>query len=75
MSFGEDDNKTMDPKAFTNFSIMSKMCLSFLKLMKPILGNRSMNRMKKSFSRRPLDYLSSIMMAVDLEEIMKALTK
>lgn len=73
MDFGEDDNKTMDVKAYVNFSIINKLCLSILKVVKPILNNRSMRRIKKSVSRSLSSYLSVILSAIDPIEIEKIL--
>lgn len=72
VSFNEDMNKTMDRSAFTNFSIMSKLCLSLLKLAKPLLANRSIIRIKKSFSRKPISYLFSILAILDIDTLEKA---
>lgn len=42
MEFDEDANKTMDPIAYNNLSIIiNKLCLSILKVAKPIFENRS----------------------------------
>lgn len=73
MDFGEDDNKTMDQKAYNNLSIINKLCLSILKIAKPLLDNRSMRRIKKSMSRKLSDYLSLILTAINPEEIEKIL--
>lgn len=75
MDFGEDDNKTMDVKAYTNLSIINKLCLSILKIAKPILENRSMRRIKKSVGRSLSSYLSIILSAIDPVEIEKILTQ
>lgn len=72
VSFNEDMNKTMDVNAFNNFSIMNKLCLSLLKIAKPILGNRSMQRLRKSFSRKPVSYLFSILAILDTDIIEQA---
>ena len=71
VSFSEDLNKTMNVNAFNNFSIMNKLCLSLLKLAKPIIG-RSMIRMRKSFSMAPVSYLFSILAILDINVIEKA---
>lgn len=73
MDFGEDDNKTMDVKAYTNLSIINKLCLSILKIAKPILANRSMRRIKKSMGRSLSSYLSILLSAIDPHEIEKIL--
>ena len=36
VSFGEDDNSTMDKNAFNNLSILNKMVLALLKLVQPV---------------------------------------
>jgi len=72
ISFNEDMNKTMDVNAFNNFSIMNKLCLSLLKIAKPLLGNKSMQRLRKSFSRKPVSYLFSILALVDIDVIEQA---
>jgi len=69
MDFGEDDNKTMDVKAYTNLSIINKLCLSILKIAKPILDNRSMRRIKKSMGRSLSSNLSILLSALDPVEI------
>jgi len=73
MDFGEDANKTMDVNAYTNLSIINKLCLSILKLSKPLLENRSMKRIKKSMSRNLSEILSMILNVLDLDQIEKAL--
>lgn len=72
VSFDEDLNKTMNSNAFNNFSIMNKLCLTLLKLCKPLLGNRSMIRMRKSFSRKPVSYLFSVLAILDIDVIEQA---
>lgn len=75
VSFDEDLNKTMNPNAFNNFSIINKLCLTLLKLCKPLLGNRSMIRMRKSFSRKPVSYLFSVLAILDIDTIEQAFNK
>lgn len=75
MDFGEDDNKTMDVKAYTNLSIINKLCLSILKVAKPILENRSMRRIKKSMGRSLSSYLSILLSAINPDEIEKILNQ
>lgn len=41
-NFDEDADKTMDRRAINNLSIIKKSVLTLLKLMQPILGNRSL---------------------------------
>jgi predicted transposase YbfD/YdcC len=71
MDFGEDDNKTMDVKAYNNLSIINKLCLSILKIAKPLLQNRSMRRIKKSMGRRLDAYLSLLLTAISPKELEK----
>lgn len=75
VSFEEDMNKTLDKKAFNNYSIMNKLCLSLLKICKPILGNKSMIRLRKSFARKPISYLFSILAILDINIIEEAFKK
>ncbi len=75
MDFREDDNKTMDVKAYTNLSIINKLCLSILKVAKPILENRSMRRIKKSMGRSLSSYLSILLSAINPDEIEKVLNQ
>lgn len=49
-SFSEDDNSTMDKKAFTNLSLINKMCLSLCKLAQPLMGKSSLRVIRKRFS-------------------------
>lgn len=72
VSFDEDLNKTMNSNVFNNFIIMNKLFLTLLKLCKPLLGNRSMIRMRKSFSRKPVSYLFSVLAILDIDVIEQA---
>lgn len=72
VSFNEDLNKTMDANAFNNFSIMNKLCLSLLKLCKPLLKNKSMTRMRQCFARKPVSYLFSVLAILDIDVIEQA---
>jgi Transposase len=69
-SFAEDDNTTMDKNAFNNFSILNKMALSLHKLAKPLMKNRSIRLIRKSFSWATEENLSLILNAFD-EDVLK----
>lgn len=73
IDFDEDDNKTTDVKAYNNLSIINKLCLSILKIAKPLLKNRSLRRIKKSLFRRLSDYLSLILPVINPNELKKIL--
>lgn len=71
ISFGEDANKTMDLYAQNNLSIINKLCLSILKIAKPIFDNRSMVRIKKFMGSKPREYLSLILNTISPSELEK----
>ncbi len=72
MAFNEDMNKTMDATAFNNFSILNKLCLSLLKIVKPLIKDMAILRLKKCFSYRPLEMLSLILAVLDVDLIEQA---
>lgn len=64
-SFSEDDNSTMDKKAFTNLSLINKMCLSLCKLAQPLMGKSSLRVIRKRFSWNPEGNLSLLLNTFD----------
>ena len=72
-SFGEDDNTTMDKKAFNNYSLINKMVLSLCKMAKPILGTPSVRVTRKCFSWNYIEYIEKLLSGFDEEAIKKAL--
>lgn len=74
-SFAEDDNTTMDKKAFTNLSLINKMCLSLCKLAKPLMGNSSIRVIRKRFSWNFETNLAALLNAFNEDELKNALKK
>jgi len=72
-SFKEDENTTMDKTAFNNYSLINKMALSLCKLVRPLMGNRSIQRLRKSFGWNMEDSLSILLNNFDEDQIKKAL--
>lgn len=72
-SFGEDDNSTMDKNAFNNYSLMNKMALSLCKLAKPLMGNPSIQRIRKKLGWNIEEYLSLILNNFTENQITEAL--
>lgn len=72
MTFGEDNNSTMDKNAFANFSLMNKMCLSLLKLIQPRY-KVGLNCIKKSFGWELQGMISELLCYYSKSEIQNAL--
>ena len=72
MTFGEDNNSTMDKNAFANFSLMNKMCLSLLKLTQPRY-KVGLNCIKKSFGWELQGMISQLLCFYSKTEIQNAL--
>lgn len=72
-SFDEDDNTTMDKNAFNNFSMLNKMALSLHKLVQPLMRNRSIRAIRRSFGWGVEDNISKILNSFDEDVIKNAL--
>ena len=72
-SFSEDDNTTMDKKAFTNLSLVNKMCLSLCKLAQPLMGKSSLRVIRKRFSWNLEGNLSLLLNSFDGAVLREAL--
>ncbi|MFI3173500.1 MAG: ISAs1 family transposase [Eubacteriales bacterium] len=72
-SFLEDDNTTMDKKAFNNYSLINKMVLSLCKLAKPIVGTPSIRILRKCFGWNYLEYIAQLLSCFDEETIKNAM--
>jgi len=72
-SFDEDDNTTMDQNAFNNFSMLNKMALSLHKLVQPLMRNRSISAIRRSFGWSVEDSISKILNTFDEDVIKNAL--
>jgi len=73
VTFGEDANKTMDKAAFTNLSLMNKMCLSLLKLIQPRY-NIGLKSIKKLFGWETDGMIRELLSYYSRSEIKNALT-
>lgn len=72
-SFFEDDNSTMDTKAFTNLSLINKMCLSLCKLAQPVMEKNSLRVIRKRFSWNLERNLSILLNSFNNEALLQAL--
>lgn len=72
-SFSEDDNTTMDKKAFNNYSLINKMVLSLCKMAKPVLGTPSIRITRKCLGWNYLEYIEKILSSFDEETLKNAL--
>lgn len=72
-SFSEDDNTTMDKKAFTNLSLINKMCLSLCRLAQPLMGKGSLRVIRKRFSWNLERNLSLLLNSFDEAVLREAL--
>lgn len=73
-TFLEDDNTTMDSKAFQNLSIINKLCLSLCNLAKPLVGkSASIRLVRKVYSWDLENQLSKLLNAFDEDAIHEAL--
>ena len=73
VSFSEDDNTTMDRQAFSNLSLINKMCLSLLKLCKPLFKNSSVRSMRKLFGWKMAESLAVVLGFFSDEELLDAI--
>jgi predicted transposase YbfD/YdcC len=69
----EDDNTTTDKYAFNNFSLLNKMVLSLYKLIQPLLGNRSIRAIRKTFQWDLENNLALILNSFDDKVLLEAL--
>ena len=72
VSFSEDDNTTMDVNAFNNLSILNKMALSLLKLVRSI-HKVGIKTIRKKFAWNFIEQLTKILSVFDEEQIYEAL--
>ncbi len=72
--FHEDDNSTMDRKAFDNIGLLKKMCNSLMTVMQPLMGkNVSKKVMRKRFGWNYTEMLSKLLFCIDPDAIERAL--
>lgn len=69
----EDDNTTMDEKAFNNLSLLNKMALSLYKLMKPMTKISSVRGLRKVFGWEYAGSLSILLYCFDEKAISEAM--
>ena len=74
-SFLEDDNSTMDVTAYENFSLMAKMCLHLIQLMKTRSQSVSVRRFRKRFAWNYEDTLEELLLFFDDDAIISVLDK
>lgn len=72
-SMYEDDNTTMDEKAFNNLSLLNKMALSLYKLMKPMTKISSVRGLRKVFGWEYAGSLSILLYCFDEKAISEAM--
>ena len=72
-SFHEDENTTMDKKAFNNLSLLRKMALSICKLAKELMGNSSIRSTRKKIGWMYEDAIADILSTFDEETIKRSL--
>lgn len=74
-NFNEDDNTTTDKNAFNNFSMLTKLSLTLLKLAQPLMGrkNISIRTMRKVFGWETESCISMILNTFDDEALLLAL--
>jgi len=73
-SFKEDDNSTMDVTAYENLSLLIKMSLHLIQLMKTRSKNVSVRRYRKRFAWNFEDTLEELLMFFDDEALIKVLS-
>lgn len=73
-SFNEDDNTTMDKKAFNNYSLLNKMALSLCKLAKPIMNTPSINTTRKCFGWNYIGNITLLLKSFDENTLRNAVT-
>ena len=69
----EDENTTMDKKAFNNLSLMNKMALTLYKLMKPMIKVSSIRGLRKIFGWEYGESLSILLAPFDENMIAEAM--
>lgn len=72
-SMYEDDNTTMDKKAFNNLSLMNKMALTLYKLLKPMMKISSIRGLRKVFGWNYAESLSLLLSCFDETLIAEAM--
>lgn len=72
-SMGEDENTTMDKKAFHNLSLMNKMALTMYKLVKPMTKVSSIRGLRKVFGWEYEGALSALLYCFDEKQLRMAL--
>lgn len=72
-SFYEDDNTTIDKKAFNNYSLLNKMALSLCKLAKPIIGSPSIRTTRKCFGWNYLESIALLLKSFDEKTLRDAI--
>ena len=72
-SFREDDNSTMDVTAYENLSLLNKLCLHLIQLMKTQEKNVSVKRLRKRFAWNFEDSLEELLSFFNEEAIIQAL--
>ena len=74
-TFHEDDNTTMDRKAFDGLGQLKKMALSLCTLIKPLVNNASMKVIRKMFGWNYEDMLGKLLYCLTPETIEEAMKK
>lgn len=74
-TFHEDDNTTMDRKAFDGLGQLKKMALSLCTLVKPLMNNASMKVIRKSFGWNYQEMLGKLLFCLTPEAIEEAMKK
>lgn len=74
VSFREDDNTTMDVTAYNNLSLINKLCLHLIQLMKLRDTKTSVNRIRKKFGWNFEDSMENLLSFFHEEAIIQALT-
>ena len=72
-SFKEDDNSTMDVTAYENLSLLVKMSLHLIQLMKTKAKNVSVGRFRKRFAWNFEETLEELLLFFDDEAILKVI--
>ena len=72
-SYREDDNSTMDAKAFENLSLIIKMCLHVTQLMKMTESNTSVRRLRKRFAWNFEESMEKLLFVFSDEAILNTL--
>ncbi len=72
-AFHEDDNTTMDRRAFDGLGQLKKMALGLCTLLKPLLNNASMKTIRKMFGWNYQDMLGKLLFCMTPETIEAAM--